>query len=353
MARFLVAQLLSVTCIGTQAQTVPSELLDMSIEDLFQMRVVADIEAVTRSTSPWLLGYTYQIANFEDYSIGTDSVDARALLWSPADGPRGQNEYLAVTPKITQEVHALNLSYSLSPLTVITGQLPWVQQDTDHIAVIPGWPEFTVHSEALGDASLSVSHQLKHSNSSAWNIHAGISLPTGSIDERALTPAGPDTVLPYTMQTGSGTWDFTGGVSYIREREQFHWGIDGHVTIRTGRNSREYRLGNKGWVNLWSVLTVWESLRPGVQLSLNSSGAITGRDPVLPSADPLGRYPTAVLNPENYGGNQIDAVLFVRYQPGTSRWYLDARYAEPIYLDLNGPQVAVKSSIGFSIGYSF
>ena len=353
MKKLFLLALMGPFCLTAQAQTVPSELLDMSIEDLLQLEIVSDEESGGTQSNRWQLAYTYQMAQFKDYRIGTDRYDALNFLWQPAQGPRGATDYLAVTPEITQEVHALSLSYALSSKTFVTGQIPWVKQDTDHIAVIPGWPVFTVHSEAVGDANLSVNHQFANNIDSAWSLQAGISLPTGSIEERAATPRGPNKVLPYTMQMGSGTWDFEGGVMYLNEQPQFHWGFDANITVRTGRNDRDYRLGNKADVNLWAYLTRWHSVQPGVKLALHSRGAITGADPSLPGADAAGRYPTAVVNPDNYGGDQIDAVFFLRLQPQASAWYLDARYTAPVYQNLNGPQVSLQSSFGLSMGYSF
>jgi len=155
------------------------------------------------------------------------------------------------------------------------------------------------------------------------------------------------------MQMGSGTWDITAGLSYVQEREQFHWGVDAHLLVRTADNSRDYLLGDRGAFNIWAYSVIWDVIQPGIQLSAQNSGKIHGSDPSLPGPDSLGRYPTAVLNPNNYGGDQVDATAFVRFHPPSANWYVDARYTHPIYQHLNGPQVGLRNSLGVSIGFGF
>ena len=43
-----------------------------------------------------------------------------------------------------------------------------------------------------------------------------------------------------------------------------------------------------------------------------------------------------VTNPNALGGQQVDLTAFVR-GPLNEGWYVEASYAQPIYLDLNDP----------------
>jgi len=339
--------------ITTQAQTVPSELLDMSIEDLLQTRVVTEASAQLQRSTNWHLSYTVQRASFGDYYEGHRHTPAQDYLWQPQQGPREVGEYLAVTPNIHQTVHVLTLRRDLSSSTSVSLQVPWIEQSTDHISVIPNWTAFTVHSEDIGDTRLGMSHQFARRGSSAWTVNAAISLPTGSINERANTPAGPSSLLPYTMQMGSGTADLSLGLSWQRSQSHVTWGVDANATLRNGRNNHDYRLGNKHGVGIWVYGNVWPHIQPGVQLAWHHTGRIRGADPNIPGPDASGLYPTAVLNPNNYGGERLDATAFVRYMPPEQPWYVDLQYMQPLQQDLNGPQMGVDHTVGLTLGYSF
>ena len=60
------------------------------------------------------------------------------------------------------------------------------------------------------------------------HLNAGLSLPTGDIDEEddVLAPTGmrPTLRLPYAMQLGTGTWDLLPGLTYNGNHHQWGWG---------------------------------------------------------------------------------------------------------------------------------
>ena len=56
-------------------------------------------------------------------------------------------------------------------------------------------------------------------------------------------------------------------------------------------------------------------------------------------------YPAPVTNPNAFGGEQVDLTAFARVT-FTQVWYVEASYAQPIYLDLDGPQSSEKYHFG-------
>ncbi len=85
--------------------------------------------------------------------------------------------------EITQEVHAIRVAYDLTEAMTIRAQLPFVMQSTDHISIIPGYDAFNISSEGIGDVALVVDSTVSQSLNSIWKVGAGVSAPTGSIDE--------------------------------------------------------------------------------------------------------------------------------------------------------------------------
>ena len=64
---------------------------------------------------------------------------------------------------------------------------------------------FTTSTQGPGDLKLSGLYNIMRQNRQSFHLNAGISFPTGSINERDDTPAGSNVRLPYPMQLGSGT----------------------------------------------------------------------------------------------------------------------------------------------------
>ena len=337
---------------GALAQTVPADLLDLSIEDLFDANVVSEADrAETRDK--WQLSYTYAISEYEEYYLGTHRVSYGDVLFSPGVDARTDNNYPVVPTEITQEVHALRVGYDLTEALTLRAQLPFVMQSTDHISITSGYDAFNISSEGVGDIALVLDSTISQTLNSSWKIGAGLSLPTGSIDEEGDTPrAAGNQQLPYTMQLGSGTWDVPLFLSFKKYEAGWDWGWDASFTLRTGENDRDYRLGNKGSLGGWLVWKGASALRPGVRLDYRWRDKIHGEDASLRVPVPGFPYPAPVTNPNAFGGEQVDVTLFARW-PFAAGWYAEAAYAQPIYLDLNGPQSSQKYHFSIEIGTSF
>ena len=306
------------------AQTVPTDLLDLSIEELFEANVVTEAERAEVARR-WHLSYTYAVSDYHDYYLGTQRIGYDEVLFQPGQEDRTNSNYPVVPTEIKQEVHALRLAYDLTPAVTLRAQLPLVMQSTDHISIVPGYDAFNISSEGVGDIALVVDGIVSQSLSSIWKLGAGVSVPSGSIDEGGDTPRAPgNQQLPYTMQLGSGTWDIPLLLSFRKYGARWDWGANADVTWRTGKNDRDYR---------------WR-------------GTIAGQDETLLVPNPQFPYPAPVTNPSAFGGEQIDLTVFVRF-PFADGWYAEASYAQPLYLDLNGPQSSEKYHFSIEIGTSF
>lgn len=212
------------------AQTVPTDLLDLSIEDLFEANVVSETEQAEESRQ-WHVSYTYAVSDYDKYYIGTNAVSYTNVLFEPGAEARTEYNYPVVPTEITQEVHALRVAYDLTDATTLRAQLPFVTQSTDHISIVPGYDAFNISSEGVGDIAFVADSIVRQSLNSVWKVGAGVSLPTGSIDEEGDTPrASGDQQLPYTMQLGSGTWDFPVFVSFRKYEASWDWGVDAPAT---------------------------------------------------------------------------------------------------------------------------
>jgi len=334
------------------AQTVPADLMDLSIEDLFAANVVTQ-EEQSIDKKRWHVSYTYAQSQFDEYYQGSHSKTYEEVLWRSGE-VRTKDNYPVVPTKISQEVHVLRVGYDLDQDITVRVSMPFIKQSTDHISIVPGYDAFNISSSGIGDIVVLADMAFARTVNSVWRVGAGLSLPTGSIDEQGDTPRAPgDQQLPYTMQIGSGTFDMPLLATYEKFENGFRWGVDAGATYRLNKNDRDYRLGHKVAAGGWLKFTSLGLIEPGVRLSYRWQGQISGEDSDLSVPNPAFPYPAPVVDPSDFGGQQVDLAVFARLPLGSDGWFVEATYSEPVYLDLNGPQTSEKFHANITIGTSF
>ena len=61
------------------AQTVPTDLLDLSIEDLFEANIVSETDQAEESHQ-WHVSYTYAVSDYDEYYIGTNACHTGRIV---------------------------------------------------------------------------------------------------------------------------------------------------------------------------------------------------------------------------------------------------------------------------------
>jgi hypothetical protein len=318
------------------AQSTPSEMAEMSLQELF----FEDIYEVGVA-SPWTFAAQFKSVEFKGYLDGTKSLSNDEVLWdAPNMEPRTDKNFPVVPTVITQEAAVFALGYKLSNQWLVSALAPYIKQETDHISIVPGYNNFNIKTSGIGDISVVALYNWLNSNKGVWGFSFGVSLPTGSIDEEGDTPreAG-DQQLPYTMQLGSGTYDFPLALSYQYSHSGVHDITVGlSAKIRTGTNDRNYRLGNNYGLNGRYEFDLSSALQPFFLMDFEYSKPIHGQDDTLLVPLPPGfPYPASITNPELFGGKKVNLALGLLW-----RVVNDVRFTveigAPIYQNLNGPQ---------------
>jgi len=331
----------------SHGQTVPADLLDLNIEELFAVTIEekANLERLSR----WSLSYNFQSSSFKDYYDGGSKIPVGDVLWVPGEEPRTSKNYPVVPTHIDQEVHAVRLGYNFPDAISLSVVAPYIKQSTDHISIVPGYEAFRITSEGIGDITVMGSYQFTALESDNWQAGIGISLPTGSIDEEGDTPrAAGNQQLPYTMQLGSGTYDIPGFISYSQKEADYLWGVDLRGKMRLGENDRDYTLGNNLSFSGWARLTKLGWLQPSAHLSYWYGGKISGMDTDLEVPGPY-PYPAPVVDPNRFGGQQVDLKLGMRFPIINNNQHIEFFYSLPLYRNLNGPQSGEDYTAGLSI----
>ncbi len=348
----------SVMGLSAFGQSPPVDLANMSLGDLLNAKIVrsqsnqptqAELSNGSEQEldSDWLeasrfhFSMSYINVKFEDYRDGTKKLSNNDVLWTPGDTRTDEN-FPVVPTTIYQEVILFKAACDLTERYSLNLSIPYIKQETDHISVVPGFSDFIIESEGLGDVEAGVSWLAWFDEKSSLLLSLGLSFPTGSIDEEGRTPrdATQDTQLPYTMQLGSGTYDFKPSLIYTAMAGDWAYGADLNFTIRTGENDRDYRLGNVYQGDIWVRSEHSDWFQPSLRIYGKHWERISGQDDEITVPGPF-PYPAAVTNPRLFGGTKFIGMggLRLRHPKGwMENSFLELEAGLPFYEDLNGPQ---------------
>jgi hypothetical protein len=287
-----------------------------------------------------MLSYRYMPMRMNGNRDGTTRL-------SPAD----VLTHFPVAPlRMAMTMHMLGVMAAPTKRLTLMGMLPIVDAGMDH-QTRPGGL-FTTEATGLGDITVSGLLRIFNGNRRAMHLNLGFSLPTGAINQTAVTPASaPDSaILPYPMQFGSGTWDLLPGVTLLGQNDRWSWGAQARAAIRLGENDRSYRLGNRGLATGWIAarLNDWVSASGRVQGTM--WGDVHGADPAL---NP-NMVPTA--NPDLRGGERLDVGIGLNFEVAGKilrGQRLAIEFLAPAYQDLDGPQLEDDWELTMGWQYAF
>lgn len=335
--------LLALTALGliysgsSFAQSTPSEFAEMSLTDLFAQSIDEGPNS-NPDQSRWSVAFQRSSVEFKGYLDGDDRVSDDEVLWGgPNSGqPRTDKNFPVVPDKIVQTAYLLSVGYAFNDTWRAYVSVPYLEQATDHISIVPNYNTFKLKTSGVGDTVVSASYRLAHSGLSGLWLTVGLSIPTGAIDEQGDTPRAPgDQQLPYTMQLGSGTYDVPIEINY-HTKGNHNISLALAATIRSGTNSRGYRLGNNYTLAGRYKFNFSRVLSPYIGIDARYSDSIHGADTSLlvPGSYP---YPAPITNPDLYGGTKIGAQAGIVWQI-SDHYRLAAEIGKPLYQNLNGPQ---------------
>lgn len=274
----------------------------------------------------FMLSYRYMTMSMSGLRSGSSAVTPNEVL----------ENYMVTPLDMPMHMHMVGVMFAPSDAVTLMGMLPFTSSEMEHQT--RSGAHFTTEAEGVGDISLSALVRLFDRNRQRVHFHAGASLPTGSIDERDVTPMsqGQEQRLPYPMQIGSGTVDLLPGLTYLGQSDWWSWGAQGRGTVRLGDNDNGYRLGNAAALTTWAARRWNDWWSNSVRLTGMAWGDVSGRDASLNPA----MVPTA--DPDLRGGRRVEVFAGVNFEvPGGAfagqRLALEAGI--PLYRSLDGPQL--------------
>jgi hypothetical protein len=184
------------------------------------------------------------------------------------------------------------------------------------------------------------------------HVSAGMSFPTGSVTETGTTPDQPGAVriLPYPLQTGSGTYAFLPSGTLAVENQFGTVGFQGTGRLHLTENDRDWHPGDlfEGNVFLQYRFNDWVS--GSARVSVARWNDVSGADPDhLPQSSPM-HWTQA------QGGSRVEIPvgLNLRFASGALEGHrLGAEALIPVHQSLNGPQLRSRYGVTASWGYTF
>lgn len=288
----------------------------------------------------WMFSYRYMYMNMEDLKQGSEDASFDDALTS----------YMVTPTKMPMNMHMLGAMYAPSDDLTLMATLNYQSMEMDHVTRMGG--TFITKANGFGDIQLAGLYRFFNTDRNTMHAQIGLSLPTGNIDESDVTPASApnESVLPYPMQIGSGTFDSNLALTYLSQSHISSYGIQLRGILRFGKNDRDFRYGNRYSLNNWFAIKVadWLSFSARVEGLILSE--IGGADPNL--------NPMMVITADtsNSRGNFINGGLgFNMYIPKGSlkNVRFGAELASPLFQDLNGIQLKTRTILTLGTQYSF
>ncbi|NRA40592.1 MAG: transporter [Planctomycetes bacterium] len=295
----------------------------------------------------WMVSYRFMRMSMDGLIDGTDSVSSADAL-----SMTGNYQYMMVPEDMTMDMHMLGLMYAVNDKVTVSAMIPYIDNSMSILRRIGTPISFDTTSSGIGDIKIGGLYLIKNSGSHQLHSNLVLSLPTGSIDEKANTPMGANTHLPFPMQLGSGTWDLLPGITYLGQGEgNLHWGAQSILTLRSGKNDNDYRLGNHLTADSWLAYVFTNVLSINTRLSYNAWGNINGDDS---AQNPMIKNMNPNADPQLRGGKRLDLGFGIDLNKTMLNQHrLGLEVLFPIYQNLDGPQMETVLLTNFTYQYSF
>ena len=291
----------------------------------------------------WMVSYRYMTMGMENLLKGSASVTQDSQLGTTSVG-----DFEMVPTKMKMDMHMFGVMHAISDKWTIMGMINYLDNEMDmmmHFMEMGGMTmrhdhEMAAESSGLGDLKLVGLYDLaKWDEGRRIHLNVGLSIPTGSIDEKSGT-----NTLGYGMQLGSGTWDFHPAITYLGQTESYSYGAQLGGILRIGENDQDYTLGNKFCASLWGARIITDSLSASAKLDYSSQDEVDGSDSRLDARNMM--MPSPGFNPTFQGRDLSTFAFGLNYyfqEGGLSGHRLAAEWQTPIDQKVNGVQLELDS----------
>jgi len=292
------------------------------------------------ASGEWMVSYRLMSMEMDALLDGSSKVTAVA-----AAGKYGYNSMM-LPKEMSMTMHMVGFMYAVSEKWTLMGMINYL--DNDMTMQRPMMEK--MESDGIGDfKAIGLYDLARLDHGGRVHLNFGISMPTGSIDEKNSF----DQVLGYCMQLGSGTWDFNPAITYLGQTENYSFGAQVGGVIRIGENNQNYTLGNKIETVLWGARNFSDSLSASVKFDYSSQNEISGSDPRIDSRR-TGMMDSSSFDAKSKGRDLTTFGLGINYyfQEGQFKGHrLAVEWETPIDQKVNGVQLELDPS--WTVGWQY
>lgn len=287
------------------------------------------------SAGNWMFEYRYMRMNMNGLRDGTTDIDSTEISGATSSGLKSPNKPYQMAPvsmtmsmQMLMAMYAINQNVSVMAIgNYLDNSMSMVMHHGAGTADVMQM-HADMETRGIGDTQIAVSYAI----SEPLTLSLGLSLPTGSTEERvSMKPGDPTVRAGYSMQLGSGTFDLIPGMLWNHVAGDRAWGGQASYTYRLGSNNG-YTFGSKLESSAWAKYQV----DPGVWISARL--AITHADKVDGSDVEIDAAMSPEMDPNAQGGTRADALIGI--SGGNAKGLtLGIEIGIPVYQRLNGPQM--------------
>jgi len=252
---------------------------------------------------------------------------------SDASSTFGYNNMM-IPKDMTMDMHMFGAMHAISNKWTLMCMLNYLDHEMTMQSTMMG----TMKSSGLSDLKIAGLYDLARWDSGRrMHLNLGLSLPTGSIDEKHTDGS----TLGYGMQLGSGTYDFHPAITYLAQTENYSYGTQLGGVLRIDDNDQGYSLGNKFEATLWGARKITKSLSASAKFDYSSQSDVDGQHKGLTMIN---------MSPAKQAGSQgRDITTFglgfnYYFQNGGLKGHrLAAEWETPLDQKVNGVQLGLDS----------
>jgi hypothetical protein len=293
----------------------------------------------------WMFSYKYMRMNMDGNISGTSNVDDNFIF----------NDYLGAPKQMNMDMHMLMGMYGLSDrltgmimFNYLNNFMTMEMLPTDlnsghagHSHSLSG--DHEMKTNGFGDVQLGLLYGLLMKGEHQLIVSTELNLPTGSVDKKG--PIGDmmynDKRYPYAMQIGTGTFDLKPKITYLFEKGEGTFSVQGGVNIPLSSNDLGYRRSKQLEFSSWYAYKLGDKFTTSLRSVFSYSENLIGSDEILY------RYTEPSANILNYGRTSLNA-----FWGGTFHFWSGNRIAFelglPIYQNALGIQMKDKVQINLS-----
>ncbi|MCB1303972.1 MAG: hypothetical protein KDK37_06830 [Leptospiraceae bacterium] len=289
-------------------------------------------------------------------------------------------KYMAVPQRMYMNMYDLSMAYSFTDrfaaMVMTMYQEKFMKMKFNPMMQsMLGMSHYTMESRGMTDTMIMGKYRILEDDTLAptnqLSIIAGLSLPTGSIDEKnSKHPLGNPTApldlttfnntvpdrksepMPYSMQMGSGTFDPIAGIAYQGSASPFWWGATFTYKGRAYKNKHGYALGDEYKLDAYAMYQISYNVVSHIQFNAEWINGIRGEHEDAYKGDAgrsidgnlLSEYMSPAWDPRNYGGEVLSVSAGIQWQPIPLQ-ILEVTATVPVSQRWNGLQMTREYSV--------